>query len=114
MHLAVTVCAASVEEENRVSSPWSSGVARGDMALRAESRIRNLKETIVNRSMRLMAVGAVLDDRRVFPEERPAPLRVARVAVLVDAGLLKHGWVRRAVRVVAVCTRHLALAQRHV
>ena len=62
----------------------------------------------------VVAVQAVLTDRRVLPEERAALLGVAGVAVLVDRGLQQHLVVRRAVRVVAARALHLALAQRHV
>ena len=55
-----------------------------------------------------MAVRAIFRDRIVFPQEGSAPLRVARVARLIDAVFDHQLRTVRAVRVVAVGTGHLS------
>jgi len=59
------------------------------MALRAEPRVGNLEQPVVDGSVRLMAVSAIFKRRRMRPKKWAAPLGVAGVAVLVDAGLLE-------------------------
>ena len=114
MNLAMAVRAASVEEKNRVAASRGTRMARSDMALRAESWVRDLQKPVIDRTVRLMTVGAVLDHRRVFPEKWPAPFCMAGVAVLIDTGLPQHGGVGRPVRIVTIRAGHLALAQGHV
>ena len=104
MDLTVAVGAASVEEEDRGGAPRGAGMARVDVTLRAESRIGNFEQPVVHRTVGLVAAGAVLNRRRMLPEKGPAPLRVAGIAVLVDACLLELGRIRTAVRIVAVGT----------
>ena len=76
--------------------------------------IGNFKEPVVVRAMRIMAVGAVLHDRRMFPHERSPSLRMAHVTGLIDACLFKLGGVRGAVRIVTVGAGHLSFPERHV
>ncbi len=54
------------------------------VTLLAESRLGNLEQLFVRGAVRIVAVGAVLDDGRMLPEERPALLGVAAEARLVD------------------------------
>ena len=61
-----------------------------------------------------MAVAAVLQDRRMLPEEWPAPLRMAHVTGLINACLLELGRVGGAVGIVAVRAGELPFSQRHV
>jgi len=76
--------------------------------------IRYFKEPVVVRAMRIMAVGAILHDRRMFPHERSPSLCMAHVTGLIDACLFKLGGVRGAVRIVAVGAGHLSFPERHV
>ena len=61
-----------------------------------------------------MAVAAVLQDRRMLPEEWPTPLRMAHVTGLINACLLELGRVGGAVGIVAVGAGELPFSQRHV
>src|SRR5581483_4625490 len=65
-------------------------------------------------AVRRVAVRAALDGRLVLPQIRAALVRVAGPAGLVDGVLLHHARAGRAVRVVAIGARHLALADRVV
>ena len=114
MYLAMTIGAAPIKEENRVFTPRSHRVSRYHMALGADSRIRNFEEPIVDRPVRLMAVGATIDRRRMFVYKRPASLRVAGVAVFVYGRLFELGRIRRPVRIVAARAGQLAFSYRHV
>src|SRR5690242_5613372 len=84
------------------------------MALRAEPRVGDFQQPVVDRAVGLMAVGAVFKRGRMFPQERTAPLGVAGVTVLVDASLFELGGIRRSVRVVAVAAADFSFAQRHM
>jgi len=64
--------------------------------------------------VRLMAIGAVFEHGRMFPQKRPASLGVARVAIFIDARLSELRRVGAAVGIVAVGTGHLAFPERHV
>ena len=55
-----------------------------------------------------MAVGAIIDNRTVFPEKRTALLGVAGVAGLVDRVLDEELRSRRSVRVVTIRAHHFA------
>ncbi len=61
-----------------------------------------------------MAIGAILDDRGMLPEERAASLRMTRVAIFIDACLFELRRIRGPVGIVAVCTGHLPFPERHV
>src|SRR4029453_12718876 len=84
------------------------------VALLAEIRSCGDQQLVLVGSVGLMAVDAVLADRRVLPQHRAALLRVARVADVVDRIGVQERSGRRPVRIVAVDARHLALGQRHV
>lgn len=57
------------------------------MTLRADPGICDLEKPVIDRTMRLMAVGAVLHDRRMLPEEGSAPFRMAHITGFIDARL---------------------------
>ena len=59
-----------------------------------------------------MAVGAVLNDGRVFPQKRSALFRVAGVAGLGDGVLHHQARASRTVRVVAVGAANFAFEDR--
>src|SRR5262245_31918368 len=84
------------------------------VALLTKVGTRPYEQLVVVRTMRLVTVDTTLANGRVLPEERPALFGVAGVADVVDGIGLQQRSRRRAVRVVAVDARHLALGQRHV
>jgi hypothetical protein len=84
------------------------------VTLSAQSRIGNFEQAIVNRAVRLMTSGAILQDRRVFPKEGSAPLGVTSVTVFIDSSLMELRWIRRSVRIMTVGTGHLPFSQRHM
>ena len=54
------------------------------VALGAKPRPRDLQRVFIRGAVRLMAVQTVLAHRRVLEQERPALLRMALVAIVVD------------------------------
>ena len=114
MNLTVAVRATPVKEENRAASARRAGMSRGNVTLGAKSRIGNFEQPVVHRAMRLVAVGAVLDDRRVLPEKGTAPFRMTRVAIFIDACLFELGRIRASMRIVTVGACHLSFPNRHV
>ena len=62
--------------------------------------------------MGCVTIGAVFRYRVVFPQEGPAPIRVAGVARLIYAVLDHQLWAVRPVRVVAIGTSHLSRENR--
>ena len=74
------------------------------MTRSAEPRVGDFEQPIIDGSVRIMASAAVFKRRRMWPQKWPAPLRVAGVTVLIDAGLLELGRVGGAVRIMAVRT----------
>ena len=81
------------------------------VTLLAEPRRARLQQRRVGRAVRRVAVGAIVGDGGVLPEEGAALFRVAGVAGLVDRALDEHPRPRRTVRVVTVRTRHLGGAR---
>ena len=89
-------------------------MAARDMAGVAHSRHPHFQQLRVVRTVRLVAIRAILHHGRVFPEERSAALRVAAQAILVCGRLNELLWIRTAVRIVATRARDLSFAIRHV
>src|SRR4029453_10350916 len=88
---------------------------RGHVAPLAEERPLGDEEPLVVAAVRVVARDAGVGDRRVFPQERSAFLRVAAGAALVNRGAdLQEPDVLRAVRVVARPAGELGLADGHV
>jgi len=100
--LAVTVGAASVEEEDRSRRPRGHRVLYRHVTLSTEPGVRDLEQPVIDSSMRLVANRTIFKRRCVGPEKRPAPFGVAGVTVFIDAGLLELRRVRCAVGIVAV------------
>ena len=112
--LAMTVGAAPVEEENRCPSPRSGGVKDCLMTLSTDPGVSNFEESVVDRTVRLVAIGTIFKDRRMLPEKRAAPLCMAHVTGFIDACLFKLRRIRSSVRVVAIGTGQLPFRERHV
>ena len=61
-----------------------------------------------------MTIDAIVANRGVLVQERPALFRMAIVAGLIDAIGLEQGGCRAAVRIVAIDATDLALEQGHM
>ena len=112
MDLAMAVGASPVKEEvgvRRVPHPVTAVVA-----LFTESRHPRLEQALVNGAVRIMAVGTIIEDRRMFKEEGTASFRVTGVTVFVYAGLFELRGIGRAVRVMAIGAGNFPFPQRHV
>jgi hypothetical protein len=114
MDLGMTVGASPVENVASRCQLRSSGVPRGRVTLLAQPGGADLQQLGAHRAVRVMAIEAVLHDRRVLPKEGAAALRVALVAGLIDGGCDEKFWVGSSVRVVAVRAGDHSLSKRHV
>jgi hypothetical protein len=110
----MTVGATTIKEKPRSGAPRCGRVLCLRVTLGAEPGIGNFEQAIVNRPVRLMTSGAVLQDRRVFPKKRSAPFSMTCVAVFIDARLHELRWIRRSVRIMTVGTGHLSFSKRHM
>src|SRR5258705_13200085 len=99
MDLAMTVRTTTVEEKPRGSTPGRRRVLCLRVALSAQPRVGNFEQAIVNRAVRLMASGAILQDRRGVPKKGSAPLRGTGGTVFINSGLNYARWIRRSVRI---------------
>ena len=85
MDLAMTVGTATVEVEvgfRPVPQPVTAIVT-----LVAEPRHSYFEQPLINRAVGIMAVGTLIEDRRMLEEEGTPPLCITGVTVLVHAGL---------------------------
>ena len=114
MDLAMTVGTTTIEEKPRGRTPGRCRMLCLGVALSAQPRIGNFEQAIVNRAVRLMASGAILQDRRVFPKIGTAPLGVTGVTVFIDSRLNELRWIRRSVRIMTVRTGDLSFSKRHM
>src|SRR2546425_10155546 len=89
MDLGVAVCATPVEIPNRIKQRGSCGMTARDVARIAHARHPPLEQLRIVCSVRFVAIRTIFHPRRVFPQERPAPLLVAAQAVLRCA----MGWL---------------------
>ncbi len=78
----------------------------------AQHRWTHLQERCQIGAVRRVAVGAIVDYGGVLPEEGAALLRVTDVAGLIDRALHQETGTGRAVRVMAIGTRHFAFENR--
>src|SRR5215470_10313509 len=115
MVLRVAVLALAVECVDRLRISWIAGVPdKIGVALLAQPRPRDLQQEVVDRTVRIMAVQAVLAHRGMLPQERAALFRMALVAIVVNGGLVQKSFAVGAMGIVAARARHLAFANRHV
>ena len=110
----MAVGARPVEGEACGGQLRSGGMPRLDMTPLAQQRRSSLQQLRIAGPVRVMTIQAILHHRRMFPEERPAPFRMARVACLVRRSGDEEFGIGRAVRVVTARAGHLALAERHM
>src|SRR5689334_16946408 len=114
MDQGMAVRARPAEVLNRTERLRLRWVAAGSVAFVADPWHTYFQKLGITGAVRLMAVGAVLHDRRMLPHERPAPLGMAAVAVFVNRGLDKLARIRAAMGIVAAGASHLTFAIRHV
>jgi hypothetical protein len=84
---------------------------RLSMALLAELRCSPHQRTRMDRSVCIMTDRALLEDRLMFPQERPAFLGMAGIAIIVDRYLAQLSLARRLVCLVTVIALHLPVTQ---
>lgn len=114
MDLVVTIGTAAIKEKARARVPRRARVTWRHMALGTQPWIANFKQTVIDRTMRFMTIGAVFHHGRMFPKKRPAPLGVAGVAVFIDACLFELRRIGTTMRVVTIRACNFPLAQRHM
>src|SRR4249919_1404750 len=117
--LGMTVQAGATEQEGRRISIGQSRAGAGDarvaslrVALLAEQWGPLDEQRRVDGAMRRVAIGAILGDRRVLPQDRTALLGVTAVAGLVQRGLDQQFRCHRAMNFVAGAALHLREAHR--
>jgi hypothetical protein len=84
------------------------------MALLAQFRLANAQQLRVDRAVCFVATAAILQYRRVLPEERTAALGVATVAIVIQGRLNELLGIGRAMRIMATGASHFAFAEWHV
>ena len=114
MNLGVTVRTAPVEIPNRIQQGRSGRMTARHVTRITDARHTYLEQLRIVRPMWFVAVRAILHDRRMFPEERPATLDVTRQTVLRCRCLDELLRIGTAVRIVTARTGDLTLAIRHV
>lgn len=80
MNVCVAIHTLTSSDESRVgggSAARNRRVRRGIVALLAQARFGHLQQLFVRGPVWVVTVAAVLYDRRMLPEERPAFFRVA-------------------------------------
>lgn len=109
--LAMTVRAAPVEKTPRL---WRIIRSVTGVTLGAEPRQAHFKQAVINGAMRLMAVGAIIRNRRMFMKEGASPFRMAGVTVFIEAVLFELCGIGAAMRVMAIRTGNLSFLHGHV
>ena len=89
-------------------------VPRAGVAALAQERRSSIEHFLIVRAVRIVAVHAVLADRRMLPQERAALVGMAGVAGVVGRIGLEHLGRGAAMRVVAGIAGHFAFQNRHV
>ena len=84
------------------------------MALLAEPGHRRFEQLRTAGTMGFMAIHAILHDRRVLPQERPTPLRMALVTSLVDRAFGHELGIGSSMRVMAIRASNFSFSKRHV
>src|SRR5512132_2571448 len=104
VQIQVTIDAALVVDESHrggVGGLGGRGAVRRGMTLLTQARARNLEQLLLVAPVRIVTIGAVLDDGRMLVQERTTLLSVAGVARLVHGARDQQLLVGRSVRVVA-------------
>ena len=111
VNLGVAVQAVLRQQVRVGGPPWQAAargrqtrVERGRMTLLTQERRAGSQQGVIDRSVWLMAVAAVLRDWRMFEQERASLFGMAAVAVVIQGRLSKQGFGAAAVGVMAVHT----------
>lgn len=108
----MAIGATSVEVKIRVLAV--SKAVTAVVTLVAEPWLPYFQQPIINRAVGIMAVGAIVKNRRVLEEKGAAPFGVAAIAVLVDAVLNELRRIRRTMRIMTARAGDLSFSQRHM
>lgn len=84
---------------------------RLSMALLAELRCSPDQRTRMDRTVCIMTDRALLEDRLMFPQERPAFLGMTGIAIVVDRYLAQFRLARRLMCLVTVVALHLPVTK---
>src|SRR5262245_50929808 len=95
----VTVCTTPVEIADGVQQRRHCRVPTGNVAGVTYSRHPHFEQLRIVGAVRLVAIRAILHNRRVFPEERSATLGVAAQAIFSGGRLYELLRMSAAVRV---------------
>jgi len=105
VHLGMTIDAAAIQEERTWAGARQSlrrvhdrGMAGALVTGLAQERRPELQERRLCRPVRIVAIGAILCNRLMLPEEWPAKLRVTAGAGFRDGILDEHGGRSRTMR----------------
>jgi len=110
----MAVGATAVEGEPSGGQLRGRGVPSLVVALLAEPGHADFQQLRPGGPVRFMAIHAIFLHRRMFPQERPAPFRMALVAGLVDRALDQQLGIGRSVRIMAIGARDLSFPEGHV
>ena len=81
------------------------------MALLAELRRSPYQRSRMNRSVCIVADRALLENRLMLPEERPALFGMTGIAIIIDCDLGQFCFAPRLVWLVTVIALHLAVTE---
>jgi len=112
MNLAMTVGATPVEKTTLVLRIRRSVYRL--VTLVTEPGHAYFEEKVIDRAMRFVTIGTIIDNRRMLKKKWSTPLCMAGVTVFVNAVLLELRWVGASMRVMAVAAGNLPFPQRHV
>src|ERR1700758_4056221 len=107
LRMAIQAAAVATEIETGGAGGMSDDalpahVIRRRVAVEAEEGHFFLQQTRIHRTMRIVAIGAVLAHRLVFPQHRTALFGMASVADVIDADFLQQSGSGRSVGIVTV------------
>jgi hypothetical protein len=108
----MTIGTAPVEETAlscQISIPMNA-----NMTFIAEPRHADFEQPVIDGTVGFMAIRTIFSNRRMLMKVWASPLRMAGVAVLVDAVLLELRRIGGAVRVVAIGTGDFTFPQGHM
>ena len=110
----MTISAAAIEIPDGIQQRRRRWMSTGDVAGVANPRHPHLQQLRVVGAVCFVAIGAILSDRWVFPQEWAAPLGVAAQTVFVNSALNQLPWIGRSMRIVATGAGYLTFPIGHV
>jgi len=110
----MAVRTSAVEVLDRLQRLRLRGVAARDVARVADPRHADLQQLRIAAAVWVVAIGAILHDRRMLPQKWAPPLGVATQAILIGRGLNQLRWIRASVWVMAAGAGNFPFAIGHV